>query len=294
LALVRSFHRTGALKTVAREMGKYKLRLVSVQEVRWEKGGTEGAEDYAFFCGEGNGNLQLGIGFFVYKRIVSAIRRVEFISDRMSYIILRGCWCSIIVLNVHNLCEDKSGVVKDSFYKKLGYVFDQVRRYSMKILLGDFIGKVGREDIFKLAIRNESLHEHSDDNGDRVVNYATSKNLIVTSTMFRHCNIHKYTWISLEGKMHNQIDNVLIDGRWHSSLLDVQSFRWADCDTDHYLVVAKVRERLAVMKQAAQKIYMERFNLKKLNEGFVSEQCQVTIRNTFTTLENLEENGDIN
>ena len=45
----------------------------------------------------------------------------------------------------------------------------------------------------------------------------------------------------------------LIDGRWHSTIIDVRSFRGAECDTDHYLVVAKVRERLAVRKQAAQK-----------------------------------------
>jgi hypothetical protein len=49
----------------------------------------------------------------------------------------------------------------------------------------------------------------------------------------------------------------LIDRRWHSSILDVLSFRGADCDTDHYLVVAKVRERLAVIKQAAKKFDTE-------------------------------------
>jgi hypothetical protein len=48
--------------------------------------------------------------------------------------------------------------------------------------------------------------------------------------------------------MHNQIEHVLIDMRWHSSILDVQSFRGADCDTDHYLVVAKIKERLAMSK----------------------------------------------
>jgi hypothetical protein len=64
----------------------------------------------------------------------------------------------------------------------------------------------------------------------------------------------------------------LIDIRWHSSVLDVPSFRAADCDTDHYLVVVKVRERLAVSKRAAQKIDMEKFNLKKLNQGNVKEQ----------------------
>jgi hypothetical protein len=50
---------------------------------------------------------------------------VEFISDRMSYTILRGRWCNIIVLNVHAPCEDKGDDVKDSFCEGLGRVFDQ-------------------------------------------------------------------------------------------------------------------------------------------------------------------------
>jgi len=69
--------------------------------------------------------------------------------------------------------------------------------------------------------------------------------------MFPHRNIHKCTWTSPEGKPHNQIDYILIDRRWHSSILDVRSFRGADCDTDRYIVAAEARERLAVSKQAA-------------------------------------------
>jgi hypothetical protein len=61
------------------------------------------------------------------------------------------------------------------------------------------------------------------------------------------------------------------------------------------LVVAKVRERLALSKRAAQKIDTERFNVKKLYEGGgVKEQYQVTIRNKFAALENSEDSGDIN
>jgi exonuclease III len=109
---VRSLYRIGPLKTVARELRKYKLDLVGVQEVRWEKGGTERAEDCTFFYGQGNGDHQLGTGYFVYKRIISALRRMEFVSDSVLYIILRGRWCNIIVLNVHASCEDKSDDVK--------------------------------------------------------------------------------------------------------------------------------------------------------------------------------------
>jgi hypothetical protein len=78
----------------------------------------------------------------------------------------------------------------------------------------------------------------------------------------------------------------LIDRRWHSSIFDVHGFRGADCDTDHYLVAAEVRERLAVSKRAAWKIDMD--------EGDVKQQYRVTIRNKFAALENLEDSGDIN
>jgi hypothetical protein len=89
----------------------------------------------------------------------------------------------------------------------------------------------------------------------------------------------------------NQIDHILID---KIRILDVRSFRGADCDTDQYLIVGKVRERLTVSKRAAQKIDTERFSVKKLNKGDVKEQFQVTIRKKFAALENLEDSGDIN
>jgi len=103
----------------------------------------------------------------------------------------------------------------------------------MKLLLRDFNAKVGRENIFTPTIRNESLHQDSNDNGVRIVNFATSGNLVVQSKMFPHRNIHNYTWASSDGKTHNKIFHILIDRRWLSSILDVRSFRGADCDTDH-------------------------------------------------------------
>jgi hypothetical protein len=92
----------------------------------------------------------------------------------------------------------------------------------MKILLGDFNAKVGREDICKLTIENESSHEISNDNGVRVLNFAT-----------------------------------------------------------------KIRERLGGTKRPVNKTDMDRFNLKKLNEGEVKKQCQVTIKKQIFSSEEL-------
>jgi hypothetical protein len=62
---------------------------------------------------------------------------------------------------------------------------------NMKILLGDFNAKLGKEDIFKLKIGNKSLHEISNDNRVRVVNFATLKYLFIKSTTFPHRDIHE-------------------------------------------------------------------------------------------------------
>jgi hypothetical protein len=65
--------------------------------------------------------------------------------------------------------EDKYEYIKDRFHEELEQVFDQVPGYYMKILLGDFNVKVGREDIFKPVAGNDSLHEVNYDNGVRVI-----------------------------------------------------------------------------------------------------------------------------
>jgi hypothetical protein len=114
----------------------------------------------------------------------------------MSYIILGGRWCNITVLNVHAPTEDKIDDMKGRFYEGLEQVFDKFPKYHMKILLLDFNAKVGSEDIFKPTIWNESLREIHDDNGVRVVNFATSKFLLSKVRCF-----HIVTFINLLGRL---------------------------------------------------------------------------------------------
>jgi hypothetical protein len=103
---VQSLYRAGSLVTVSKELTKYRLNLVGVQEVRWEGGGTDPAGEYTFFYGKENENHELGTGFF---------------------------------------CAQKNHI---SFYEELESVFNKFPKYDMKILLGDFHAKVGRETHF--------------------------------------------------------------------------------------------------------------------------------------------------
>jgi hypothetical protein len=98
-------YRAGSLKTEASELATYISVLVAAQEVI--KGDSQPADDYEFFYRNGRANNHLERGLFVQKEIRSAVKSVEFINDRMSYIIVRVHWCDDIVLNVHAPTEDK-------------------------------------------------------------------------------------------------------------------------------------------------------------------------------------------
>jgi hypothetical protein len=94
--------------------------------------------------------------------------------DVTTYTILRDRWCDI-VLNARAATGDKRVNTKKSFYEELLRVLNQFPKYNKKISLGDFKAKIGTEDVLKPTTGNESLYEYSDDNGVRIVNFASSK-----------------------------------------------------------------------------------------------------------------------
>jgi hypothetical protein len=80
-------------------------------------------------------------------------------------------------------------------------------------------------------------------------------------------NVHKFNWTSSNERTHKQIDHILIDKRWHSSIIEVRSFGGDEYDTDHYLVVSKHRERLGVIKKAGKNLIQDIISGSKMSEG---------------------------
>ncbi|XP_025405871.1 uncharacterized protein LOC112680089 [Sipha flava] len=89
--------------------------------------------------------------------------------------------------------KDKSEEVKNAFYDELDRVCDGLTSGKPKIIIGDFNTKVGRERIYRPTIGINSLHSESNENGNKLISFATARNMVISSTMFPHKSIHKQT-----------------------------------------------------------------------------------------------------
>ena len=117
---------------------------------------------------------------------------------------------NISLINVHAPTEEKE-LEKDAFYQKVEEIYDSCPSNHIKIVLGDWNAKAGREEIYQGVIGRHSMHLNSNTNGQRLADFAAAKNMVVSSTCSPHKEIHKQTWRSPDGKTNNQMDHILID-----------------------------------------------------------------------------------
>src|SRR5215469_14175728 len=123
------------------------------------------------------------------------------------------------------------------------------------------------------------MHVNANNNGQRLVDFAAARNMVVSSTCFPHKEIHKHTWRSPDGKTCNQIDHILIDRRNASSMLDVKSCRGASSDSDHYLVRGKYRCKIAYNKYQPNRT--RRFHVDALREASMASRFQQQLEDEF-------------
>jgi len=105
--------------------------------------------------------------------------------------------------------------------------------------------KLGHEEGYRQTIGRENLHSMSKDNGTRFVKFTASRDIIISSIYFPRKDIHKQTWVSPDGKTSNQIDHIAIDKEHRLWIKNIRSFRRADGDTNHYLMVATLIKKFS-------------------------------------------------
>ncbi|GFX51630.1 craniofacial development protein 2 [Trichonephila clavipes] len=161
-----------------------------------------------------------GVGFIVNKRLRNTAIDFQAISMRLCKIRLRGRHYNTTLICAHAPTDGKDETEKDLFYDLLMKSYNSCPAQDMKLVIGDFNAEIGRELFISSNAGLHSLHKETNENGQRLWDFAVSENLFIISTAFPHKEIHKYTWISPDGQTHNQIDHVLIDRRHRNNIMD--------------------------------------------------------------------------
>jgi hypothetical protein len=112
------------------------------------------------------------------------------------------------------------------------------------LVLGDLNAKVGKEMSHRSVAGKHTLHNETNDNGLRLCQFAEMNNLLISSTMYEYKKIHKRTWKDPANRIVNQIDHILICKRGASAIQDVRTLRGPNCDSDHFLVRAIIKQKI--------------------------------------------------
>jgi endonuclease/exonuclease/phosphatase family metal-dependent hydrolase len=110
-------------------------------------------------------------------------------------------------------------------------------------------------------VGHHSLHNEFNTSGMIMTDFAVTRKLAISSTMFSHRSVHK-TRISPNGRTRNQIDHVMIDARHARNIIDVQSYRGADCNSDHFMVKVKYRPRISIFNRTTRQSKLK-YNIGK-------------------------------
>jgi len=199
------------------------------------------------------------------------------VSDRVLSVRFRGGRINTTIIQVYAPTAMAAEEEQEAFYLDLQGTIDTTPRGDILVIMGDFNAKVGEdrsgwEEVvgkYGLGVRNEA--------GERMLEFCDSNELRIMNTWFEQPKRRLYTWTTPDGKHRNQIDYVLVNKRWKSTIKDVRTRPGADCGTDHEIIVATLQLKLKKLKRGKR---LTSFDCKG-----ITPEYRVEIMNRFEILE---------
>jgi endonuclease/exonuclease/phosphatase family metal-dependent hydrolase len=148
-------------------------------------------------------------------------------------------------------------------------LYDACPKHDVKLIIGDLNAQIGKEAVYYPTIGKEAFQQENNENGKRLIHFAASRNLFIGTTLFQHKDIQKITWRSPDVHHFSQIDHLLINSRQVSHLMDVRSHRHANIDSDHFLIMSRIRARISNAKTFFGK-KIEKYDHEKMTVGEAS------------------------
>lgn len=269
---VRSIYEEGSLKNLVTVMGKYRIDILALQETKLKENSIMKCDGCVLFNSGGKNRL-LGTGFLLNKKQGERVIDFKAISERICWIRLRGKYRKITIVNIHAPSEEKEIETKIDFYQQIENILTRIPKYDIKIIIGDFNAKVGREIMYKKITGGKSKHEESNENGKMLIEFAAEQKMRIMSTHFDRKDIYKSTWISPDGRTCNQIDHVLIEEKFMKLVKKVRSYRGADTNSDHIMVVSDIKQKIPEKKRG-ERNSVRRYNMELLKDDNIKEHLE--------------------
>jgi len=280
-------HRTGGLTKLTNELKKAKIDFAAIQESGYNKDSqTSRYNGYITFHSSKSRHHVLGTAFLVARKYEHLVLNFRMVNERLCVLRIKGRFKNYSLVNVHAPHNESSEEDKDEYYELLANIYDELPAHDIKIVLGDFNAKVGKEEVFRPTIGRYSLHDETNENGQRMIYFAAERNLVVKSSFHQHKSRHLATWKHPNDNLSpNQIDHLLISGRHLTDVIDVKTCWRANVDSDHYLVVSTLRSHLARFHNG-QRETVRRFAVDKLRDPQIA---RTYAENISTKLQQLQQ-----
>ena len=195
---------------------------------------------------------EMGVGFIYLTRDAStSLMEWETVTGRIVTARFHLCWHNVSVIQCYALTHTAELVAKEEFYEQLQAVMDKVPKRNIIILMGDMNAKVGGGNRGKTSVMGQhGADAIMNENGELLTDFCEANEMVIGGSLFPRKECHKVTWVSPDRRTHNQIEHVIINRRWRCSLQDVRVKRGADAGSDHHLLMAKVKIRMAKVVKA--------------------------------------------
>lgn len=285
---VRTLSETSRLAQVCKEFKSYKLTMLGLCETRWYDSGEFTTADGLTLLYSGKSSDEprsSGVGILLSQPAKKALIEWKPYSDRIITARLRTRARNLTCIQCYAPTEAAELSVKESFYDLLSSILTSVHRGDIVIMMGDFNAQVGADNTSAESTMGKHGLGRLTENGELLVDTCTTNNLVIGGTLFPHPRVHKVTWVSPDGITENQIDHITISRKWRGSLLDVRNKRGADVGSDHHLVIATIRIKIAAIKKNTQ-TSQKRYNVDKLKDSTVANSFTLELKTSLRNSNN--------
>lgn len=275
---VRTLHKAGNFECLMKEMKAMKMDIMGISETRWTDGGRVTDGEYEFVYSGGDKRMG-GVGIMMRKDVASSMTGMWPVTDRIIMVKLSGKPFNINIIQVYAPTTDHEEEEIESFYEDINKVMDYTKSGEITILMGDWNAKVGDAPEHPV-VGNCGLGERNN-RGTRLVNFCTSRKLVLTNTYFNQPKRRLYTWHSPGDQYRNQIDFILVSQRHFNSVKNVKTYPGADIGSDHNPIVMKFMVKLKKQKHQRNN---PKLNMDKLKDERIKIEYNVAVKNKYEAL----------